>query len=183
MDLYAGSRLVELPSGVRVSVRRPSLITLVAQGAFPQELTALIVKMIDQEPVETMIQNPEMFRSMFSLIDRLIPFILVDPKIENVTEVRQDEDGTLHGKIRVDDLGDADKQFIFLYGQRLLAGKSIEVTRVAKPGEAGATIPTDEEVQVRDLGEFRPGATGADPGHPGESVQSAPVAAGGPIPA
>ncbi len=161
---------VSLPSGVKMRARRPSVLSLIASGGFPSELTLEIWKLASREgDISKNAESLDSLKSWAALLEAYIPYVLVTPQIGLVTDVKEDDQGVLIGTIVIGDLQDMDKQVLFLFGNGL--------------------VPSDEEiadgkkeVSAKSLASFRDGEQGADAGSSSEAVQPAPVVAGGDAP-
>lgn len=175
---------VTLPvSGARVRCRKPSLMTMVATGGLPSELTGMALNIAENKPVLSTGTSIEDVKRTFETVEAFIPYVLVDIKLVREGESKlqtmgDDIDGNYWGgTLNYADLQDVDKQYIFLVGRG-----SIQPWRVegAEDGH-GEKEATDE-----DLGKFRPDSSRDDAGRTGEEVraeaeQSAGVVAREPV--
>src|SRR3990167_6722708 len=79
---FGRSTVLMLPSGVRVRARRPSIISLIASGGFPTELTGMVWKLANRDAsVEDLVQNADDLIRMTQLINAYILNVLVSPKL------------------------------------------------------------------------------------------------------
>jgi hypothetical protein len=139
------SRIKILPqSKLRVRVRRPSLVTLIASGAFPAELASIVWKMYEKTD-ETPNDDPESIQRMARLMEEFIPHVLVTPRIGSVTQLQDDVDGVAQGTIASIDLGDLDKRWLFFYGQGLVEQDGSETT----PEVSAASLDSFPEEPAR----------------------------------
>ena len=134
---------LELPSGNVCRVRRVDMPTLLASGAFPDSLMAMVSdkidtatgkkdspKEMDQDEVKSIIADKEKMTALFESIDRLVPIVVVQPRVQNhnlisednkvvrpLTEVeRQAIEEEFEGDvIFTDDVELEDKMFIFQF--------------------------------------------------------------------
>lgn len=152
-----------------VSARRPSLLTLVTSGAFPSELGTAVWKMAKQgwPVVNSADPAPADFQRFAEVIEALLPHVLVDPKIGEVTALSENSAGRLTGFIELANLSDADKQHLFYFAQGVIRAEE-EIVDAKR-----------QEVTARTLEPFRDGQVGADGGPGGAAVQPAAVDAGG----
>ncbi len=148
-----------------VEVRRPSTFTLIVSGGLPAELSALVWKLFGtkMQLVDVMETGKEL-KDFAMLIEKFVPFVLVDPVIGETTTCTIGEDGRLHGALRLDDLPDLDKNHLFLFGVGVLKGDDER-----------------DEVVAADLATFRAGAARGDAGSGGEALREAPVGAAGDV--
>ena len=109
-------------SKAKVKVRQPSIVSILAAGGFPNELTTLVWSMYQQtfDP-EQMVHDPESLKQMAVLVDTFVPYVLVQPKVitSGDTQLAVDPEGYTVGVVSIYDLPDLDKQFLFLYAQGL----------------------------------------------------------------
>ncbi len=145
----------DLPSKLmRIRARRPSLLTILAAGGFPNELTAAVWRS-QSGTLDFSGENPELIRQLAQLIDAMITHILVSPQVGPDTRLEEGPGGVAQGTVAVVDLPDVDKQFLFMWVQRLL--------------------PTPGEEAPPDLHSFRDERPRADVGPVGAAVQPAAV--------
>lgn len=163
MAPIVATKLLTLPhSKWRVLARRPSLITLVASGALPIELTSAVWKMASEgkEPDEN---SPQGLRQMAELMESFLPHVLVSPSVGPMTSMDEAESGgPLRGTLALIDLHDLDKRYLFYFGQGTISGDLAE----------------REESREREdvaLARFREGSGRADARSDGQALQSAPV--------
>jgi hypothetical protein len=165
---YGKSHVLTLPSGVKVRARRPSLLSLIYSGGFPTELTAtvwqLYAKQINAEEVAQ--KEPEGLLRLAGLIEQYIPHVLISPRVGPMTKLDEGPEGVLTGTVALLDILDLDKQYLFLFGQRLILAP--------EERQAGA-----EQTAAADLAEFRQRAESGDAGSSGAAVQPATVAGAG----
>jgi hypothetical protein len=145
----AGSTFdLELPSGNVCKVRRTDMPTLLASGAFPDSLMAIVSEKIDTatgkkdkpkelstEEVQSVMGNPDQMVELFSSIDRLVPIVVVEPKVVNhkvedgkdskgkpaFRDLTDEEREALGDVVFTDEVDLEDKMFIF---QFVVGGKS-----------------------------------------------------------
>jgi len=172
MKTMYGAQTLTLPSGNKVRVRRPSVLSLIAAGGFPNELTNEAWKLARKEMIdpEKLQSDPQGIQLWAALIGAFVPHVCLDLKVVQaaVGGTKVDVvDGLMTGVIEGNDLSDMDKQVIFLFGTDVL--------------------PSDEEqaearreVSAESLKEFRDGGQGADAGHGGEEVRAEAVVDAGP---
>ena len=170
----------QLPeSEMKVKARKISLITLMTKGLFPSELTSMVVQMFDQKvelDAAALRNNPAVMKELFAVIEAIVPLVLVEPTIGTVTALTEDVDGFAIGTIRLDDIPDLDKQYLFYFGQGL--ARQFIPKRVQPSSE-----PLDEEVTPTDVASFRDGAARPDTGLPGEALRDQAVDSVGVVPA
>lgn len=167
---YGGVHTLTLGSGYKVKVRRPSIYHLIAAGSFPAELAGAVYDLAEKGSIgdrKSLMGDPEAFQRFAEAIDKLIPFVLVDPKIGQVDNLTEDDDKSLHGTWEIDTVKDLDRQTIFFFGQGWV--QSDEEKAGEKP----------REVTADTVNGFRPGAARGDAGPGGEAVPAAAVGAGG----
>lgn len=156
------TRPLTLPASQEtVEVCRPSTFTLIVSGGLPAELSALVWKLFGTKmQLADVMETGKELKDFALLIEKFIPFVLVDPVIGEVTACVVGEDGRLHGTLRLADLPDLDKNHLFLYGVGVLKGD-------------------DEEVVAADLVSFPGESPRGDAGPGGEALRNAPLGAGG----
>ena len=159
---FGRSTVLMLPSGVRVRARRPSIISLIASGGFPTELTGMVWKLANRDAsVEDLVQNADDLIRMTQLINAYILNVLVSPKLSMSEETalvappEEQPQMPWAGVVNLADMEDVDKQFLFLYGQGLLSSEVLQ-------GATGA----------RSLETFRDGAVRVGSGSDGEAVRT-----------
>lgn len=149
----------DLPSKLlRVRARRPSLLTILASGGFPNELTAAAWRS-QNGTVDFSGENPQLIRQLAQLIDAILSHVLVSPAVGLETRLEEGPDGVAAGTVAVVDLPDVDKQFLFMWAQRLL--------------------PTPGEEAPPALDNFRDERARVDARSAGTAVQPATVGTGG----
>lgn len=100
--------LVELPSGLVLPLKKPSIARLLKADAFPQGLVAVAIKM-DSNTNDP--QTREEYLKSLDVINTIVSHAVVRPKVVlNEDEVTEDS-------ILVDDLEDNDRVAIYLYCQ------------------------------------------------------------------
>jgi hypothetical protein len=157
--------VVTLPTGAKVRAMKPSLTTMFASGIFPDELTAHVLRMLDKDvslvrpgggPGDAP-PDPEAIRRSLKLMEVFIPAVLVDPKIGDETKIAIGEDGVQAGTVRLLDISDQDKRYLFLWGQWLLPD---DASAVRPTGEAA---PPEARPAAESLVPFRDGEGGGAP--------------------
>lgn len=167
MTVYGRPHSVILPSGVKVLARRPSIMSLIASGGFPDELTALVWRMGQEKTVASELsQTPEGIRQLATMIEAFLPYVLMSPKVGPVTATELGDDGVLTGTIERMDIDDGDKNWLFLFGQGVILTQE---ERQAAP----------KTLTAADLGRFRTELQSSQLGQSGEAVQSTAVEVGG----
>lgn len=132
---------LELPSGNVCKVRRTDMPTLLASGAFPDSLMAIVSDKIDtatgkkdkpkklsNDDVKNVMGDADQMAALFESIDRLIPIVVVEPKVKNhnllddknkvvrpLTQEERDDIEAAEDVIFTDDVDLQDKMFIFQY--------------------------------------------------------------------
>jgi hypothetical protein len=174
---YGRQLTLTLPSGIKVRARRPSIMTLVASGGFPSELTVEVWKLIKKDALDPdkIGDDAESIKSWTSLVDAYIPHVLINPSIVcdvldkdgNVverrdTELTEDEQGLVHGQVNIRDITDMDKNVVFLFGNNICA--SDEELAEGRRGVGGAAL-------AKALLEFRKDPARGDAGPGGEAVR------------
>lgn len=162
MPKFGGPQVVQLPSGARVRVRRMSLLSRIAAGDFPADLTTAAWKMYSRAEASDGKDaiTVETIREQANVVEKYLPYVLVSPKIGNATETSEDAEGVVIGTVAIADIPDIDKQYLVMYGQGYVSGS---FAAAARP-EAG-------------LDSFRDGAARADAGPSGDEIRAATVGA------
>lgn len=168
---FTGIHDVTLPSGFKVKARKPSLFTLVSSGVFPNELTAMAMKLTEKKKDDAFSKaiesEPDALKAFAGLMDVLLARVLADPQVTtDPTDCDITDENFLTGKINAQDVDDYDKQWLFLWSQSLL--------KAPPKGVAAASLDT-----------FRDGAERGVAGSGGEAVRdkAEPVPAGAQPPA
>lgn len=148
---------LSLPSGNKVKVRRPSLITRVRTGQLPSALLATVWQTFGRAlatSAEELAKDPERIISMLDMMDAAVCAASVSPKItpDGPTAVEVDAEGFTTGTVNVADIPDGDKAVIFGFFQQVLEGD-------------------EDRAKEADLARFRDGAAGAAGGSGGEAVR------------
>lgn len=159
------TQTLTLTNGMKVRVRRPSILSLISSEGFPQDLTGEVWKLIKKDkldPQKLEVADVESIRTWARLINAYVPQVLVNPKVTEVTELVDVEGkpGQVSGTIALEDISDMDKQFLFLYGN--------------------GAAPSDEEMEagvgsskvLEALRRFREGAARDNAGPGGEAVRA-----------
>src|SRR5215471_8392881 len=127
----AQKHTLTLPSGVKVEVKRPSLITMLANGGLPTALSVAVWKVAgnqykpDTESADDirMIADQVVHFAAYTLtsIKVVLPHVangsngVSDDRPE--TDITVGDDGIARGVVRVEDIPDADKMSLFLYAR------------------------------------------------------------------
>ncbi len=173
-----GRRLtLSLPSGIKVKARRPSVLSLIASGGFPSELTLEVWKLVKKDLLDPdkIANDVESVMAWAKMIDAYVPHVLINPVLvtgadEDTVLVQADDSELVTGKVNIRDITDIDKQTLFLFGQ--------------------GVVPADEELAERGFGgrvaelaatlkEFRGGAARDEAGRGVEEVRAEAVSAPG----
>lgn len=169
-SLYGTTHTVKLAGGGKIRVRRPSVLSLLSAGGFPQAMTQQVFKMVERDKLNPDDNSVESIREWATVMDVYLPFVALEPKISATepTDLQEDDDRYLHGTLNIRDIQDTDKQTIFLYGNGVLLSEEELADRKARAQAAGLT-------------QFRDGGARADAGSSGEAVRAeAIVDAGAP---
>lgn len=154
---FGATNTLLLPiSGDKVTVRRPSMFSLVASGGLPGELTTLVWKLFGEKKLTlaTVLEDGQDVKNFALLVEKFLPHVLVDPKIADVSDCEVNGDGLLSGAIALMDISDIDKNHLFLYGVGVLRG-------IDEP-----------EVIAADLATFREESERNNDGHDGTTVRT-----------
>ncbi len=167
---FGRTHTLRLPiSGERVRVRRPSTFSLVAAGTLPAELTTLVWKLFGSgKQVTEMLEEAKNLTDYTKLVERMVPHVLVDPVVTDVSDCEPDAEGVLTGTVALVDLPDLDKNHLFMYGVGAVRAEE-EIQE-----EAGT-----REVVAADLATFPGEPAPGDAGPGGEAVRAAAEPAGG----
>ena len=157
---------LELPSGNVCRVKRVSLPALLSTGAFPDSLMSLVSdkietatgeknkpKEVDPAAAQEFLKDPEKLDQLFSSMDKIIPIVVVEPKVLNHRVPVLDAEGNDTGKsvpipdedrdedvLYTDDVDLEDKMHIF---QFVVGGvKDVESFRAESASVMGA-LPAD----------------------------------------
>ncbi len=162
--------VLRLPiSGERVRARRPSTFSLVAAGTLPAELTTLVWKLFGSgKQVTELLEEAKNLTDYTKLVERMLPHVLVDPRVADESDCEPGADGVLTGTVALVDLPDLDKNHLFMFG----------VGAVRAEDE----IQDQSEVVAADLATFPGEPAPGDAGPGGEAVRAAAEPAGGPRP-
>lgn len=147
---------LSLPSGNKVKVRRPSLLTLIRTGQLPSTLVAAVWKVFGQaEGPASMMQSGDDVQMMIGMMDATIKSILVSPSVtDEPSDVAVDEQGYTTGHVNINDIPDMDKTTMFGFATAMVSGDR------------------EEKAKEADLAKFRAREPGNPPGSDGETVQS-----------
>src|SRR5262245_18843583 len=173
----AQKHTLTLPTGVRVEVKRPSLITMLANGGLPTSLAVSVWKMASNSYKP----NTESGDDIRMIADQVVYFVahtLTSIKVHvpssangkgderPETDVIVGDDGIARGVARIEDIPDSDKMAIFIYS------RGIEMS-----DEEKADAPKTEAVSPETLSQFPAGSeqSGGDAGSGGEPVRAAAV--------
>jgi len=175
--MFGQVTIVTLPSGDKVRCKKPSLVTMLTVGLFPNDLTVHAIRLYNKDlPAVPTIEDPEQVKAMMRLIDAFIPRVLVDPAVGAATAVTLDPDGIQTGTTTLEDIPDADKQWLFLWGQSLLPD---DATKLPAPAEE--TPPASAAVAPFRAGDERPDAGSLGATVPPAAVEPAGDPAGAPV--
>jgi hypothetical protein len=128
---------LDLPSGNTVLVKRVDLPTLLASGAFPDSLMAIVSdkigsatgkpdapKEVDAEKVKEVANDPKQLAELFEAVDKIVPLVVAQPVVEyhkrpadpdsNEMEIIPDEDRD-EEVVYTDDVDLMDKMHIFQF--------------------------------------------------------------------
>jgi hypothetical protein len=169
-----GTGHLHLPiMGLKVTVRRPSMYSLVAAGGLPGELTSLVWKIFGgkESSLADILEQGQEVKNFAMLVEKFIPAVLVDPVVyePKIGEARPEQrvvDGELHGTISALDIPDIDKNHLFLFGIGVI--KCLEEQEAIREG-----------VVADDLSTFRDEQPRADSGSAGAALQPAAEPASG----
>jgi len=141
----AGSTFdLELPSGNVCKVQRTDMPTLLASGAFPDSLMSIVSEKIESatgkknkpkelsnDDVQSVLSSPDQMVQLFESIDKLIPIVVVEPKVANhsvldpatkkMRPLTDEEREAAGDVVFTDEVDLEDKMFIF---QFVVGGKS-----------------------------------------------------------
>lgn len=138
--------MIDLPSGLRVRVRRPRVLRMVQEGHLPSELFGAAMGVKPEGKAETdPLKNHE---EKLKIFHAYICASAVEPRF--VKDDARDQDA-----VSVHDLSDEDTLALFN-----------GIARLAGAGEGG---------EAKDLAPFRPEPASGDAGPTGEEVQPATV--------
>lgn len=113
---------IELPSGKKLRVRRSSFRQFMAAGIIPNSLMGVVQKSMAKGKadvaIDEMTGDPAKLLEMMSMIDNVVAYVALDPKVYLVPK---DEDGheiDLEDRedqdvLYVDEIDEEDKQYIF----------------------------------------------------------------------
>lgn len=138
-----GNFELELPSGSIVLLKRVDLPTLLASGAFPDELMSIVSdkietatgkadtpKEVDPSVVHDMIGDPAKLAKLFDAVDKVLPIVVAQPPVLNHKRPVLDESGVpvslaatevipeeqrVDGFVYTDTVELEDKMFIFQF--------------------------------------------------------------------
>ena len=178
---YGRTLTLTLPSGIKVKARRPSVLSLIAAGGFPSELTVDVWKLVKKEKLDPdkIVEDPEGIVAWAKLIDAYVPHVLVDPRIctapGELTELHEVDggDGLVTGQLNIRDVIDMDKQVVFLFGNDAAAADE-ELT----DGVGGRVSELADALR-----RFRVGPARGEAGRGGEEVRQEAVGVAEPGPA
>lgn len=167
MAKVARIQTLTLTSGMKVQVRRPSVLSLITSEGFPQDLTIAVWKLIkkDQLDPDMIGHDAEAIRTWARLITAYVPEVLVNPRVTDVTELVpvEGDPGRVSGTIEMRDISDMDKQFLFLYGNGVVPSNE----------EMEAGVSSGKVLEA--LRTFRDRAARGDAGPGGEAVRAEAV--------
>lgn len=111
-----GQLPIELPSGKFIRIERKSMRVLIAAGAIPNSLMAIVQESLDkgtsQVNVSELASDPQKLDEMMEMLDNVIVLAVVEPKINNVPKPPAKKKVDL---LYVDEIDEEDKAFIFQY--------------------------------------------------------------------
>lgn len=142
---------LELPSGNVCRVKRVDMPTLLASGAFPDSMMAMVTEKVESatggetraKPLDNMdaaalMKSPEKLDLLFSSVDKIVPLVVVEPKVLNhrieengvIRELSDEERQALEdeyeeGIVWTDEVDIQDKMHIFQFvvgGSRSVEG-------------------------------------------------------------
>jgi hypothetical protein len=182
---WGGQHSVMLPSGHRVVARRISLVGLLWAGGFPNDLTAMVWKMFNQDVNSAKLgQDADSVRKMVGLIEQVVLAVLVTPDVARCkvcqatyhigalpeghevpqTAVTAGPDGHVQGTVAIGDIPDIDKKWLLFFGQGLIRTDEERTAAGQAPGPTG----------------FRDEPLRPDAGPAGAAVRPAPLGSGWP---
>lgn len=142
---------VTLPSGLVVTARRVALRAFLDQGDVPNPLLEVVEEALNKGREMDMNQivggdgqkvNLDMVRDMYSMVDKIVMTVVVNPKVHPEPEDENDRDDDL---LYVDEVDDEDKMFLFNWSQggtedlaKFREEASQDLVSVAKGQGAGA---------------------------------------------
>jgi hypothetical protein len=177
--MYGQLTVVTLPSGNKVRAKKPSLVTLIVGGVFPNDMMRHAIRLYNKDIPEqpTRVEDPEQARAALQLMDIMLPKVLIHPSIGNVTAVEEDEEGVQKGTVMLEDVPDGDKQWLFLWGQGLLPDDASKpLPGEVKTPAAAEVAPFRGESERSDAGsgsaEVQPAAVEPDRAPTGEPVSA-----------
>lgn len=105
---------LDLPSGNTVLVKRVDMPTLLASGAFPDTLMAIVSekigsatgqedapKAVDKDAMKDIMGSPEKLGELFAAVDRIIPLVVEQPKVLNHRREVATADVAADSKVKV----------------------------------------------------------------------------------
>jgi len=147
--MFGQAVVVTLPSTDKVRAKKPSMVTMFTSGLFPNDVTTYAIRLYnkqvsEQSPSQLSETDPEAAKTMLKLIDIFVPKILIEPRVVEgegaVTAVEVGEDGVQKGTVKLEDIPDPDKQYLFLWGQGLLPDDANRIPARAEAPPAAAEV-------------------------------------------
>jgi hypothetical protein len=99
--------VIELPSGIKVKLRRPSLANLLKSGKIPSNLTQAALRQAEGRPI----LSQKDVEDSLAVVEVVLQEAFVEPKLKRTGE----ETGP--NEINITDLVDEDRGFVFQYVQ------------------------------------------------------------------
>lgn len=123
----AQQHLFALPSGVKVEVKRPSLITMLSHGGLPTSLAVAVWKVAgntykpnteNADDIRMMAEQVGVFaaHALRSIKVHLLPEV-GKPDTRPETDITVGDDGIARGVARIEDIPDSDQMALFLYAR------------------------------------------------------------------
>lgn len=115
---------IELPSGKFIVVKPASLTSYIQTGQIPNSLMSVIQSQVNsrkkanktgEEVMSEIVENPDGLRDLFSMVDRYVCLVALEPRVYPVPELEDRDPDRLY----VDELDASDKMYLF---QRSMGG-------------------------------------------------------------
>lgn len=112
-------KVLQLPSGLSMRVRKVELQSFIIQGEVPNPLMQVVSEALekgkksnipDMMGVEDGQINMDMVRDMYAMVNRVVCEVSVEPKVHPAPENEVDRDDDI---LYVDELEETDKMFLF----------------------------------------------------------------------
>lgn len=138
--LWRTGNVIELPSGHSALIWRPSLVSMLSAGVFPNSLMGMARAVVEGDQIKPGEMEPEDIQRMTQVLDIVVAKCFVEPKCHWDIE----EDAVPEGDIHVSWVADDDKNFLMAYIQN-----GVEALAAFRKGrESAAQARSDsEEVQ------------------------------------